>query len=124
MVEGWPTSVPFRNLSEASNSLAELEGLLKGWQDGTIYWKTLSSQELKELELERNQQIRDGEVEPDQPRARRSDYGTKRSRSKHDDRQKQRRPKKRISPDVVDSSDEGNRHESAEPEADDTGNAL
>ncbi|KIL64910.1 hypothetical protein M378DRAFT_38922, partial [Amanita muscaria Koide BX008] len=42
MIEGWPTTVPFKNLSTASSPLVELNVLLQRWQDGTTYWKQLT----------------------------------------------------------------------------------
>ncbi|KAI0074490.1 hypothetical protein K474DRAFT_1677051 [Panus rudis PR-1116 ss-1] len=48
-IQGWPyDEVPFRNLSDVSN-LQKLELLLKGWQDGTIYFRRLSEDEFNSL---------------------------------------------------------------------------
>jgi len=38
-IEGWPDSIPFKNLSEASSSLPELKMLLERWEDGRTRWK-------------------------------------------------------------------------------------
>jgi len=45
-VMGWPENIPFVNLSIASNSLAQLEQLLQGWEDGSIYWEIISEDKL------------------------------------------------------------------------------
>ena len=47
VVAGWPDNIPFENLSKASNSLTQLEGLLQKWEDGVIYWKTISEEQVK-----------------------------------------------------------------------------
>jgi hypothetical protein len=91
MIEGWPETIPFRNLSETSNSLANLETLLRKWQCGKTYWKKLTAAELKELDHERDEQIERGEVETHGPRRRRSDFGTKRARSNTATRTKKKR---------------------------------
>jgi hypothetical protein len=81
MIKGWPETIPFRNLSETSNSLANLETLLQKWQCGKTYWKKLTAAELKELDHECDAQIERGEVETHGPRHCCSDFGTKRTQS-------------------------------------------
>ncbi|KAI5987668.1 hypothetical protein EDD15DRAFT_2372037 [Pisolithus albus] len=79
VVEGWPTIVPFVNLSLASSSLSVLEMLLRKWELGSIYWKTLTDGEYNELRKERDGQIERGEITEPMRRPR-SDKGTKRAR--------------------------------------------
>lgn len=45
VIEGWPDSIPFKNLSTASSPLAVLNTLLQSWQDGMTYWKRLTPAE-------------------------------------------------------------------------------
>ena len=80
MLVGWPQNIPFKNLSECSSSLQELQDFLKKLVDGETYWKTITEEELNKLEDERQKQIEDGEIAPRAPRRRRSDYGKKRKR--------------------------------------------
>ena len=47
VVAGWPDNIPFENLSKASNSLTQLEGLLQKWEDGTTYWKNISEEQVE-----------------------------------------------------------------------------
>jgi hypothetical protein len=82
IIEGWPDNIPFRNLSDISSSLSDLEDLLRRWRCGTTYWKKLTARELQTLDLERDTQITNGEVDAPAPRRRRSDYGKKRPRTK------------------------------------------
>lgn len=51
-IQGWPQDVPFRNLSDVSN-LQKLEVLLRGWQNGDIYFRRLSDEEFEALSAER-----------------------------------------------------------------------
>jgi hypothetical protein len=81
MIEGWPDKIPFRNLSDASSPLPDLENLLRKWRNGKIYWKKLTENEINALDLERNAQIENGELDAPVPRRRRSDYGKKRPRN-------------------------------------------
>jgi len=81
IIEGWPANIPFRNLSEASNSLAELEILLQKWRCGKVYWREVTEIELQDLDRNRNSQIESGELEAPTPRRRHSDYGKKRPRT-------------------------------------------
>lgn len=76
MIEGWPGSIPFKNLSEASSSLPELKMLLERWEDGRTCWKRLSDGEAERVVEERKAQ---GEVS-DGVRQTRSDRGKKRKR--------------------------------------------
>ncbi|KAF8347284.1 hypothetical protein F5887DRAFT_1072796 [Amanita rubescens] len=76
MIEGWPDSVPFKNLSEASSALPELKMLLGRWEDGRTYWKQLTDEEAEHIVEERKAQ---GEVSDGVHRTR-SDRGKKRKR--------------------------------------------
>jgi hypothetical protein len=82
VMEGWPSNIPFRNLSDASSSLSDLESLLRDWRSGKIHWKQITNRELQDLEQDRDIQIQNGEVDLPSGRRRRSDYGTKRTRKK------------------------------------------
>jgi len=52
IIEGWPEDVPFRNLSDVSN-LGKLEQLLRGWQNGNIYFRRISDAEFAALNAQR-----------------------------------------------------------------------
>lgn len=109
IIEGWPDNVPFRNLSEASSPLPDLENLLHGWRGGKTYWRKLSDAEFHELDLKHNAQIENGELAPPAPRRRRSDYGKKRPRAKDGtDTQRKRHKSKKEVEDTDDSSGEEN----------------
>ncbi|KIK35796.1 hypothetical protein CY34DRAFT_26524 [Suillus luteus UH-Slu-Lm8-n1] len=74
--EGWPTHIPFKNLSEASTSLPELQMLHKMWKDKLIFWRLLDEDEYQWLQQERSEKLDTGEiVEP--YRRPRSDKGKK-----------------------------------------------
>ena len=63
MLEGWPhDEVPFRNLSDVSN-LQKLEVLLKGWQEGTIYFRRVSEAEFAMLDAARAATAEEAEVQ-------------------------------------------------------------
>ncbi len=80
IIEGWPVNIPFRNLSEASNSLTELEMLLRKWHSGKVYWREVTEAEFQDLDRNRDNQIEHGELEGPTPRRHRSDRGKKRLR--------------------------------------------
>jgi hypothetical protein len=77
IIKGWPDNISFRNLSKTSNLLSNLETLYRKWHCGGIYWKKLSSQELQDLDLQRNHQIKWGEAEAPAPQCCHSDFGKK-----------------------------------------------
>lgn len=77
MIEGWPPSIPFKNLSAAASPLADLDTLFCGWQDGTIYWKLLTSTEADKLI---DDMMARGEIQEPVQRRSRSDRGKKRKR--------------------------------------------
>ncbi|KAG1839894.1 hypothetical protein DFJ58DRAFT_627185, partial [Suillus subalutaceus] len=60
--EGWPSTVPFKNLSEASSSLPELKMLQDKWESGAIKWRHLEEEEYQQLLQERLQKIDNGEI--------------------------------------------------------------
>jgi hypothetical protein len=62
IIEGWPERIPFVNLSTVSNSLTDLEMLLRKWRSGAIYWKRLTPEELDGMEKERDEDIETGVV--------------------------------------------------------------
>jgi len=62
VIQGWPQDVPFRNLSDVSN-LGKLEQLLRGWQNGDIYFRRISDAEFAALSAERAAREESGEGE-------------------------------------------------------------
>ena len=78
IIKGWPPNIPFRNLSEGSNSLTKLEMLLWKWHCGKVYWREVTETELQDLDCNQNNQIERGELEPPTQHRHRSDYGKKR----------------------------------------------
>jgi hypothetical protein len=81
MVEGWPEKYPFKNLSDVTSSLVDLEDLLRKWQCGTIHWRKLSVAEFTQMDLHRDQNIENGTIVDPAIRRRRSDCGQKRRRN-------------------------------------------
>jgi hypothetical protein len=77
IVEGWPSNIPFTNLSQVSCPLAELKMLLHRWESGSTFWKSLSDEELERLRQEREEKIESGDL-VDRRRRTRSDKGKKR----------------------------------------------
>ncbi|KAG1735370.1 hypothetical protein EDD22DRAFT_787722, partial [Suillus occidentalis] len=106
IIEGWPEQIPFANLSTVSNSLPELEMLLRKWRSGAIYWKRLTPEELERMDEERDKGIEDGAIVEKRRRAR-SDKGKKRRRDADADDAPQRQRKKVYkSTEMVSSDDE------------------
>ncbi|KAH7917298.1 hypothetical protein BV22DRAFT_990071, partial [Leucogyrophana mollusca] len=62
-IEGWPSNIPFANLSDTSSALPDLESLLRKWKSGAIHWEKLSEVEYERLNNERNGQLENGELE-------------------------------------------------------------
>ncbi|KAG1747011.1 hypothetical protein EDD22DRAFT_981916 [Suillus occidentalis] len=81
--EGWPSTVPFKNLSEASSALPELKMLFEKWQSGSIKWRHLEEGEYEQLLQERLEKIESGEI-VERTRRQRSDKGKKRARTSGD----------------------------------------
>ncbi|KAG1770314.1 hypothetical protein EV702DRAFT_1181649 [Suillus placidus] len=81
--EGWPSTVPFKNLSEASSTLPELKMLLDKWQSGSIEWRHLEEAEYEQLLQERLEKIESGEI-IERTRRQRSDKGKKCARTLDD----------------------------------------
>ncbi|KAG6370999.1 hypothetical protein JVT61DRAFT_10716 [Boletus reticuloceps] len=78
VIEGWLSTVPLANLSEALSSLPQLEMLEHKWEMGLTHWKKLSPEQFEALKRERDEKIESGEiVEP--TRHTHSDKDTKRS---------------------------------------------
>ncbi|RDB19669.1 hypothetical protein Hypma_013284 [Hypsizygus marmoreus] len=123
IIEDWPTTIPFRNLSEASSSLTELESLLRKWNCDKVYWKTLTESELAALDSTRDRRIEDGEIEAPAPRRRRSDFGKKRTRSKGGaDNGRPPKSRRNISSETVHSDDdEPNPHNNDDPNSESRG---
>jgi hypothetical protein len=76
MVEGWPDSVPFVNLSQASSALPELDRLFWSWKSGATCWKTLMDEEFEKILQEHNDKLDHGEID-NHRRWTRSDKGKK-----------------------------------------------
>jgi hypothetical protein len=57
MVEGWPDSVPFISLSQASSTLPELDRLFWSWKSGATCWKTLMDEEFEKILQEHNDKL-------------------------------------------------------------------
>lgn len=56
-IVGWPyNEVPFRNLSDVSN-LQKLELLLRGWQQGAIYFRHVTEAEFALMAAEQASQV-------------------------------------------------------------------
>lgn len=80
LIEGWPTKVPFKNLSETSSSITDLEDLLRSLRSGNIHWRELSDEEFERVDAEREVELEKGNIQEPTPRHRRSDRGKKRSK--------------------------------------------
>ncbi|KAI6002901.1 hypothetical protein EDD15DRAFT_2157242 [Pisolithus albus] len=78
IIDGWPESVPFANLSSLSSSLPRLEVLLRKWEMGTTYWRALSDEEFEQLRQKRSEELESGGIEECSRRTR-SDKGKKRT---------------------------------------------
>ena len=109
IIEGWPDNIPFQNLSDISNSLSDVEDLLRRWHCGTTYWKKLTARELQTLDLEHNTQITNGEVDAPAPCCHHSDYGKKCSQtkqsSKTDTSHIRKKKQKKSRAEVLDTND-------------------
>ncbi|KAG2112367.1 uncharacterized protein F5147DRAFT_771432 [Suillus discolor] len=64
IIEGWPTNIPFTNLSQVSSTLPYLEMLLWKWRSTAIKWRQLDDEEFQELLKERNEKLENGEAWP------------------------------------------------------------
>jgi hypothetical protein len=104
IVEGWPESIPFTNLSKVSSVLPELEKLLYKWESGTTYWRTIDDEELEQLRQEHNEKVESGEINQ---RRTRSDKGKKHKRPAGTEADKSGpRRKKYKSAEVIEDSDD------------------
>ena len=109
VIEGWPDSIPFKNLSDASSSLRELEMLLQRWHTGKTFWKELTPEELDAREEEHEALILAGKIDVPASRKRRSDYGKRKKRSTSTTDNTEQDPhlsKKYKSTETIDSEDE------------------
>ena len=79
-IKGWPSTIPFMNLSQASSSFSQLEMLPRKWEMGSTYWKELSLEEYENLRQERDQRLKNGELNEPSHRTR-SDKGKKCARN-------------------------------------------
>ena len=104
-IEGWPEKYPFKNLSEFSISITDLEDILRQLRVGRIYWRKLTDEEFNALDAQREADIVAGNVK-EPARRRRSDYGKKRSRDKNDVDGNQGPAKKRRTRSIIDTDDE------------------
>ncbi|KAG2122417.1 hypothetical protein BD769DRAFT_1319439, partial [Suillus cothurnatus] len=62
VVHGWPTNIPFVNLSKASSALPDLQMLQWKWESGAVHWRQLEEEEFQQLLEERNKKIESGEI--------------------------------------------------------------
>ncbi|KAG1843422.1 hypothetical protein C8R48DRAFT_618900, partial [Suillus tomentosus] len=112
VIDGWPESVPFANLSKVSSALPELEMLLRKWELGTTHWKTLTDEDFEKIHLEHNEKLESGEIE-DTRRRIRSDKGKKRKRPAATDGNSTSR-KKYKSVETIEDTDKENDEEEEE----------
>ncbi|KAG1793274.1 uncharacterized protein HD556DRAFT_1443705 [Suillus plorans] len=101
--EGWPSTIPFKNLSEASSALSELRMLLNKWESGAIKWRYLEEEEYERLLQECLQKIDGGEI-IERTRRQRSDKGKKRAHTS--DNPSTHRKKAYKSADTIESDEE------------------
>ncbi|KAG2100408.1 uncharacterized protein F5147DRAFT_747135 [Suillus discolor] len=102
--EGWPAHIPFKNLSEASTSLPELQMLHDMWKNKLISWRLLDEDEYQQLLREHNEKVNTGEI-VESSRWPRSDKGKKRVQPTEEP-SIPRRKKIYKSLDTIESSDE------------------
>ena len=112
VIEGWPSTVPFMNLSKASSSFSQLEMLLRKWEMGSTHWKELSQEEYESLRQERNQQLESGELEEPSRRIR-SDKGKKRAHHPTNTNNSRQSKKYKSAETVDDDEDEENQEETS-----------
>ncbi|KAG2140766.1 hypothetical protein BD769DRAFT_1336179, partial [Suillus cothurnatus] len=105
MVEGWPDSVPFVNLSQASSALPELDRLFRSWKLGATCWKTLTDEEFEKILQEHNDKLDRGEID-DHRRQTRSDKGKKQKKPTAIDSSSRGRKKHKSAATVEDSDKE------------------
>ncbi|KAL1738485.1 hypothetical protein HDZ31DRAFT_13383, partial [Schizophyllum fasciatum] len=78
-LEGWPSTIDFKNPSEMSTSLPPLEQLLRGLKDGSIAWRKIGHAVLMERKRRWEDRVAAGEAE-EPTRKRRKDAGVSRKR--------------------------------------------
>ncbi|KAG1835967.1 hypothetical protein DFJ58DRAFT_735336 [Suillus subalutaceus] len=61
IIEGWPTNIPFTNLSKVSSALPDLDMLLRKWRSNAIKWRRVDDEEFQQLLKERNESLENGE---------------------------------------------------------------
>jgi hypothetical protein len=105
VIEGWPENIPFRNLSDGSGSLTDLETLRRKWCCGTTYWKQITERELDEMVQDRDTRIEQGEEAAPAPCHHRSDYGKKQSQRNPIDQARKRRHNSHMS--AAEEEDDG-----------------
>lgn len=105
IIEGWPTNIPFVNLSKVSSALPELESLLRKWQAGTIRWRQVDNEEFQQLLDEHNAKLENGEL-IEHHHCTRSDKGRKRARSTDRSGESTRRKKTHKSTETVNTDNE------------------
>lgn len=79
IIKGWPEGIRFKNLSDATSSLQDLEVLLRKWKAGKIFWRKLTDEEFNTMDADRNKDIENGKIDDPGRRRRRSDFGKKRT---------------------------------------------
>ncbi|KAG1871413.1 hypothetical protein F4604DRAFT_1521198, partial [Suillus subluteus] len=49
IIKGWPTNIPFTNLSKVSSTLPDLDMLLQKWWSNAIKWRQVNDEEFQQL---------------------------------------------------------------------------
>jgi hypothetical protein len=80
IIKGWPTNIPFTNLSQVSSALPNLDMLLRKWQSNAIKWRQVDNEEFQQLLKEHNEKLENGKLVKHHWRTH-SDKGKKRAQS-------------------------------------------
>ena len=75
-IEGWPSTIPFANLSDCSSSMPQLEMLQQKWEMDSTYWRKLTDEEFEVLRQQQNEDIESCSIIESTHRTR-SDKGAK-----------------------------------------------
>ncbi|KAG0702914.1 hypothetical protein DFH29DRAFT_804326, partial [Suillus ampliporus] len=105
IIEGWPESIKFTNLSNVSSALPDLKMLERQWKSGATKWITIDDDELEKLRLKRDEQLDNGKI-TDHRRRTRSDKGRKRKQPPASQKGNTNRHKIHKSAEFIESSDE------------------
>jgi hypothetical protein len=108
VIDGWLAHIPFKNLSDCSSALSELENLLCMWKTGEVHWRKITAMEFRGVESKRDNDVDDGVIEPPAPRCRHSDFGKKHPHPESSSAKARRPSKKHKSRAHVDDSNSDN----------------